>query len=266
MSKTFRNKVVWITGGGSGIGRAMALEFARQGARVAVSGRREHRLEETVEEIDNAGGEGLAVPCDVTEESQIEDAVAAVVEAFGRLDVAIANAGFGLSGPLEELSAEDWRRQLDVNVVGAAVTARHALPELRKTDGRLALIGSVAGMVPTPGSGAYAASKYAVRAIGQTFAMELADESVSCTLVEPGFVESEISQVDNEGEFHEEWEDRRPQTFMWPADKAARTIVDAIAKRKREFIFTGHGKLAAFIGRHAPGIVHHAVTKFGLKR
>jgi short-subunit dehydrogenase len=102
-----------------------------------------------------------------------------------------------------------------------------------------------------------------VRAIGQTLAMELANEDVSCTLVQPGFVSSEIGQVDNEGNFHDEWEDKRPQQLMWSAEKAAKTIVKAIEKRKREFTFTGHGKVAAFFGKHAPGVVHHAITKFG---
>jgi NAD(P)-dependent dehydrogenase (short-subunit alcohol dehydrogenase family) len=262
MSK-FKNKTVWITGGGSGIGRALAHEFARRGADVAVSGRRVDRLEETVEQVEGFGGRGLAVQCDVTVEDDVIAAVQQVVDHFGRLDVAIANAGFGVGGKVEDLSADEWRRQLDVNVVGAAITARHALPHLRKTDGRVALMGSVAGMVTQPGNSAYSASKYAVRAIGQGLAMELANEKVSCTLIQPGFVSSEIGQVDNAGEFHEEWQDKRPQKLMWDAEKAAGVIVDAIAKRKREFTFTGHGKVAAFFGKHAPGLVHHALTKFG---
>jgi NAD(P)-dependent dehydrogenase (short-subunit alcohol dehydrogenase family) len=258
----FKNKVVWITGGGSGIGRALAVEFARRGADVAVSGRRVGKLEETVEQVESLGGRGLAVQCDVTVEDDVVVAVQEVVDEFDRLDVAIANAGFGVGGKIEDLSAEEWRRQFDVNVVGAAITARHALAHLRKTDGRVVLMGSVAGMVTQPGNTAYSASKYAVRALGQGLAMELAGEAVSCTLVQPGFVASEIGQVDNAGEFHGEWQDKRPQQLMWPADKAARVIVDAIAKRKRDFTFTGHGKVAAFLGKHAPGLVHHAMTKF----
>ncbi|MFP4598164.1 MAG: SDR family NAD(P)-dependent oxidoreductase [Persicimonas sp.] len=259
---TFKNKSIWITGGGSGIGRALAVEFARQGARVAVSGRRLGKLEESVEAINAAGGTGLAVQCDVTEEQQVIAAVEQVVDEFGGLDVSIANAGFGVGGRVEDLSADDWRRQFDVNVVGAAITARHSLPELRKTDGRVVLMGSVAGTIAQPGNSAYCASKYAVRAIGQALAMELSGESVSCTLVQPGFIESEIGQVDNKGQFREDWTDKRPQQLMWPADKAARVIVRAIDKRKREFTFTGHGRVVSFFGKHMPGVVHHAITKF----
>ena len=260
MSKRFDNKVVWITGGGSGIGREMAMEFARRGAIVAISGRRLDRLEDTASSIRELGTKALAVQCDVTDERAVEAAVAAVAAEFGQLDVAVANAGYGVSGPIEDLSADDWRRQFDVNVVGLAMTVKYAMPHLRESRGRVALIGSVAGEIASPGSGAYSASKYAVRAIGQVLSMELAGKGVTCTLVQPGFVESEIALVDNSGNFREEWTDKRPQALLWPTDKAARTIVDAIYKRKRDFTFTAHGKVAGFLGRHAPGFVHFAIT------
>ena len=260
------DEVVWITGGGSGIGRGIALEYARRGARVAVSGRRADKLREVTAAIDAAGGKGLAVPCDVTDEQQVRAAAAAVVEAFGQLDVAIANAGFSVSGPIERLSAEDWRRQLDVNVVGAAITASAALPELRKTHGRLGLVGSVAGFVATPGSGAYSTSKFAVRAIALTLAQELNGSGVSVTGIHPGFVESDIARVDNEGVFHEDRKDKRPAKLMWKTGDAARVCVKAMDARKREFVFTGHGKLGAFLGQHFPGLVHFVITRFGQKQ
>ncbi len=263
MSKTFAGKVVWITGGSAGIGREMAFEFARQGARVAVSGRRKDRLDEVVSEVEQLGAEGLAVPCDVTVEAEVEAAVAQILDHWSRLDVAVANAGFGVSGKVEELTADDWRRQFDVNVVGAAITARHAIPALRETKGRLGLTGSVAGLMASPGAGAYHASKYALRALGQVLSLELDGSGVTCTTIHPGFVESEIAQVDNEGNFREDWTDRRPAALMWPTDKAAKVMVAAIRKRKREYVFTAHGKAAAFLGKHAPGVLHFAMTKFG---
>ena len=261
MEKTFKNKVVWITGGGSGIGLAIALEFAQQGARVAVSGRRADRLDGAVKQIDAAGGSGFAVACDVADEEQVKSAVATIVEKWDRLDVAVANAGFAVAGKVEKLTAEDWRRQLDVNVVGAAVTCRHAIPELRKTGGRIGLIGSISAMLASPGFAAYTASKYAVRALGQCLALELHGSGVSCTTVHPGYVESDIAKVDNMGNFDPNRVDKRPKKMMWKTDAAARVIVGAIAKRKREHTFTGHGKLAAWAGRHVPGIVHFAMRQ-----
>jgi len=261
MARRFENKVVWITGGGSGIGKALALAFGKEGAIVAVSGRREDRLQQVVDELAAQGGKGLVVRCDVTDEASVAEAVQKVVRNLGGLDVAVANAGFSVAGRIEKLSAADWRRQLDVNVIGVAMTARYAIPHLRDRKGRLALIGSVASMMATPGIGAYAASKYAVRAIGQALAAELHGSGVTCTTIHPGYIESEIAQVDNQGRFDPQREDRRPKNLMWPADRAARVMVDAIAKRKREYTFTGHGKIGAFAGRHAPGLVHFSMTR-----
>ncbi|HHO52561.1 MAG TPA: SDR family NAD(P)-dependent oxidoreductase [Deltaproteobacteria bacterium] len=236
----------------------MALELARRGARVAVSGRRGDRLQEVVEQIGALGGEGLAVPCDCTEEEQVRDAVAAVIEAWDQLDVAIANAGFAVGGAVEELTADDWRRQLDVNVVGVAMTARYAIPHLRATRGRLALVGSVSGLAYVPNNSAYQASKAAVLALGRTLAMELAPDGISCTTLQPGFVRSEIAQVDNQGRFDPERVDRRPQALMWETEPAARRMIDAIERRRVEHTFTGHGRFAAFLGRHLPWVIQLA--------
>ncbi|MDQ3037959.1 MAG: SDR family NAD(P)-dependent oxidoreductase [Myxococcota bacterium] len=264
MSKrAFEGQVAWVTGAGSGIGRALALELAREGAVVAVSGRRQERLEEVAREIEGEGGRALAVPCDVTDEADVERAVETIVGAHGRLDLAVANAGFSIAGTIRNLTAEDWRRQLDTNVVGAAITARHALPHLERTKGRIALVGSVSALLPSPRMGAYTASKYALRAIGQTLSIELAGSGVSCTLVHPGFVESEIAKVDNAGRFDASREDKRPRQLMWPADRAAREMLAAIRRRKREHVFTGHGKIGAAIGQHAPGLAHLIMTRSG---
>src|SRR5690606_10644278 len=144
------------------------------------------------------------------EEEQVRRAADAVVRQLGRLDVAMANAGFGVTGPIEALGFDEWRRQFDVNVIGAAMTAKHALPHLRAAKGRLGLVGSVAAFVPLAPFGPYAASKYALRAIGQTLAVELAGTGVSVTTLHPGFVESEIAQVDNTGVFNPGRADPRP--------------------------------------------------------
>ncbi|MBI4701239.1 MAG: SDR family oxidoreductase [Deltaproteobacteria bacterium] len=266
MRDWFRDKVAWVTGAGSGIGREIALELGRQGAAVAVSGRRPDRLEDVTAAIEALGVPALSVPCDVRAEPEVAAAVARVVERFGRLDVAVANAGVSVNGRVADLDAEQWRRQLDTNVVGVALTARHALGELRKQGGRLCLVGSVAGFVTAPGFGAYHASKYAVRALGQTLAMELHGTGTSCTAVHPGFVESEIAQVDGQGRFDPSRPDRRPRKLMWPAERAGRAIVRALCKRKREVVFTGHGHIVAWAGMHVPWLVHLLMTRSAMLR
>lgn len=264
MARRFDGQVVWITGGGSGIGRSLALGFAREGAVVAVSGRRRDKLDEVVAAVTAAGGRGLAVTCDVVDEDDVRRAADEVASALGRLDVVVANAGFAVMGRIEDLSAADWRRQLETNVVGLASTVRFALPHLRKTRGRIALVSSVSGVLATPAGGAYSASKFAVRAIGLTLQSELAGSGVSCTTILPGFVESEIGQVDNEGRHDPARKDKRPAKLMWTSEKAARVMVNAIHARKREFVFTGHGKVGAFVGQHFPLAVPRLLALTGL--
>lgn len=268
MSGKFSEQIVWITGGGSGLGREMAKEFAREGAHVVVSGRRIENLEETCDEIALEGHDATAMVCDVRDEAAVEAVVQAILSTFGTLDVVVANAGYAAAGEIGTLPADVWRDQLETNVVGLTNTVRSSLPALRESKGRLALLGSVAGLISMPGTGPYHASKFAVRAVGETLALELYGSGVTCTTIHPGFVSSQIGRVDNQGRFDETRKDPRPARLMWSPDDAARVMVRAIYRRKREFVFTGHGKIAGFLGRHFPGLVYFAITRgrLGYKR
>jgi short-subunit dehydrogenase len=257
----FKNKIIWITGASSGLGRYMAYEFAKQGAKLALSARRKDQLDEVLAIVRSLGGEGLVVPCDVLVEKEIEDAVQAIVKHYGRMDVTIANAGYGVVGKIKNLSTQEWRRQLDVNVIGLALTFKYAYPHLQESKGSIVLIGSVATYVPNPGVGAYGASKAAVHSIGQTLHLELKGTGVNCTVIHPGFVDSDIARVDNQGILHPDNKDPRPANLMWPTDKAAKVMVRAIAKKKKVYVFTGHGKVLAFIGQHFPAIARWLVGK-----
>ncbi len=261
----FDGKVVWITGASSGLGRAMALAFARLGATVAVSARRAEKLDELIREIEQQGGVGLALPCDVTVEDQQIAAVAHIMSELGRLDVAVANAGFSVSGPFESLCAADWDRQMTLNVTALTVTARQSLPHLKKTGGRLVLIGSASAFVPVPNAAPYAASKAAVHSIGQTLQIELQGTGVTCTTIHPGFVESNIARVDSQGVFHPEAHDPRPARLMWTTERAVGVMVRAIEKRRKVHVFTGHGRLAHWTGRFFPGLARLAMKRVGVR-
>jgi NAD(P)-dependent dehydrogenase (short-subunit alcohol dehydrogenase family)/acyl dehydratase len=252
----FDDRVVWITGGGSGIGRAVAVAFAREGASVAVSGRRAEKLTETVTAIETVGARALAMPCDVLDEASIAAAVRRVVDTWGSIDVAVANAGYSVMGWIEDIDLAYWRRQFDVNVFGLVATVRAALPELRKTRGRLVLIGSVAAFAIPRKGGVYAASKAAVRVIGEALSTELRGSGVSCTTVHPAYVESEIVRVDNDGRLREDRRDPRPRWLVWKADEAAKAIVNASHRRRRELVLSIYGKLAVGASRLAPGVLH----------
>jgi short-subunit dehydrogenase len=195
----------------------------------------------------------------------MERAAAAARGAFGRLDVVVANAGFGVVGPLERLALEDYRRQFETNVFGVLRTVYATLDDLRASRGRLAIVGSVAGHVATPGSSPYAMSKFAVRALAEALGHELAPAGVSVTLVSPGFVESEIRRVDNHGVVREDSPESVPAWLLVSAPRAARVIVRAVARRRREVVVTGHGKVAVFFQRHLPWLVAAGIRTFGVR-
>ncbi|MGH2356528.1 MAG: SDR family NAD(P)-dependent oxidoreductase, partial [Candidatus Limnocylindria bacterium] len=251
----FAGSVVLITGASSGIGAALAREFARQGADVVLTARRVDRLTALAEEITRGGRRALALPCDVTVDGQIEGAVATACRRFGRLDVVVANAGFGVVGPVERLRLTDYRRQFETNVFGVLRTAQAGIEDLKRARGRLVIVGSVSGHISTPGSSPYSMSKFAVRALAEALGHELAPAGVSVTLVSPGFVESEIRRVDNEGVLRAEAPDTIPAWLRMPAAKAARQIVRAVARRRREVVITGHGKIVVWLQRHVPWLV-----------
>ena len=258
--------VVFITGASSGIGEALAREWARRGADLALTARRVDRLERLATDLEaQHARRPLVIPCDVTRDGDLERAVAHTLESFGRLDVAVANAGFGVVGPVAALSLDDYRRQFETNVFGVLRTVYATLPGLRATRGRLAIIGSVSGYLGMPGTSAYAMSKFAVRALAYALNLELHREGVSVTLISPGFVESEIHQVDNRGVFNPDARNAAPRWLRMRVDRAARKIVRAVARRRVELIFPGHGKLAVFFQRHVPWLLRGAVRTFGIK-
>ena len=260
---TYAGKVALITGASAGIGAALARELAREGADLVLTARREDRLRDLAREIEAMGRHAIVVGCDVTRDGDLERAVAAAVERYGRLDIAIANAGFGVVGRAEELTLDDFRRQLETNVFGVLRTLYASLPELRKTRGQFVVVGSVAGHVPTPATSAYSMSKFAVRGFAESIHDELAASGVSLTLVSPGFVDSDIRRVDNHGKVDEGAPDPVPAWLRMPADRAARTIVRAIHRRRREVVVTGHGKALVLLYRHAPWLVQFVLARAG---
>jgi NAD(P)-dependent dehydrogenase (short-subunit alcohol dehydrogenase family) len=202
---------------------------------------------------------------DVTVEGDVERAVAAARQRFGRIDVVIANAGFGVVGPVEGLALADYRRQFETNVFGVLRTVQATLGDLKASRGRLAIIGSVSGHVATPGSSPYAMSKFAVRALAEALGHELAGDGVSVTLLSPGFVASELRRVDNRGRLSERAGDPIPAWLVVPTERAARRMVTAIARRRREAVITAHGRAFVFVHRHVPWLTAAVIRRFGVR-
>lgn len=252
---TMRDQVALITGASSGIGAALARELGRRGLRLVLCARRVDKLESLATELRTAGAQVLVVQSDVTRDGDLEAAVDAAVRTFGGLDLAVANAGFGVAGQLARLSVDDVRRQFETNFYGALRTFKASHEALRKSRGRLVLVGSVAGFFAVPGQLAYSSSKFALRALAEGLAAELAADGISVTHIAPGFIESEIRQIDNQGRYHPDAEEHWPRWLIMPAAEAARQIADATERRERQRVITRHGKLIVALNSHAPGLV-----------
>lgn len=251
----FHNKVVFITGASAGIGAALAREFAHQGADLVLTARRVDRLDTLAQEIQKLGRKALPLACDVTQDGDLETAVQTALKEFGKIDIVIANAGFGVAGKLKKLTLGDYRRQFETNVFGVLRTIYASLNALKQSQGTLVLLGSVAGYVALPGSSPYGMSKFAIHALAGAITPELKADGISVVLIAPGFVESEIRQVDNLGKLQAHTPDPIHERLRMPTDKAAKHIIQAIAQKRPEQIITFHGKVVVFIRRHFPWII-----------
>ena len=188
-------KVAVVTGASSGIGEATAEALAKEGAAVVVAARREDRLAGLVERIENEGGRVLAAVCDVTDESQAHGLIQKAREEFGSVDILVNNAGVMLLSTVGKGLSEEWRQMFEVNVLGLLYATDAAIAVMKEQgSGHLVNISSVAGRkVTRDSSGVYAGSKFAVVAISEGLRQELLEDSIRVTVVEPGAVETELT-------------------------------------------------------------------------
>lgn len=199
MNLPLEKTVALVTGASSGIGEASALALAKAGAAVALVARREARLQSLAKRIEEAGGRALVIGADITAEAQAREAVEQTVKHFGRLDTLVNNAGVMLLGPIAGANVEEWRRMMDLNVMGLLYCTSAAVPHLldaasggprRVAD--IVNVSSVAGRLVRMGSGVYNATKHAVGAFSESLRQELSTRHVRVSLVEPGATDTEL--------------------------------------------------------------------------
>lgn len=192
-----KGKVALVTGASSGIGAASARLLAEKGARIAALGRTQDELEEYVQTLTDAGHEAIPVLADISDEQQMQAAMQQVIDTWGRLDIVFANAGInGVWAPIEELSADEWQKTLDINLTGTFYTVKYAYPHLKKQGGAIVVTASVNGtrIFSNTGATAYSCTKAAQVAFVKMTAIEFAPHKVRINVICPGAIDTEISE------------------------------------------------------------------------
>ena len=190
-------KVAVITGTGSGIGRATALLLAQQGAKVGAIDRTPESSQETIDKIQQAGGEAISAIADISQPEPMQQAIQTIGEKWGRIDIVFANAGInGVWAPLEELSPEEWDKTININLRGTFLTVKYAVPYLKRQGGSVIITSSVNGtrMFSNTGATAYSCTKAAQVAFTKMVALELAEHRVRVNVVCPGAIDTKISE------------------------------------------------------------------------
>lgn len=189
-----KDKVAIVTGGGQGIGRAIAMEFAKEGAKVTINARRLEPLNEVVNEIREAGGEALAVVGDVSKMADVDRIIETTVNTYGKLDILVNNAGILISADVENHSEQIWDDTMDINVKGTFLCIQRALPEMIKQGkGKIINVASIAGQIGFPNAAAYCASKGAIMGLTKALAMELAPKKINVNAIGPGDIRTPLN-------------------------------------------------------------------------
>ena len=246
MKYDWTQKVVLITGASSGIGRALALELGRRGARVALTARRAEELLKVAEEVSRAGGQALALVADVRRAEEINGAAGRVREKWGRVDVLVANAGMSSTTAGTHLDAVEVGDVINVNVIGVVNSVAAVLPDMiRRGDGHLVAISSLASYRGMPKSGAYSASKAAVSTFFESMRVDLRKSGVAVTTIHPGFIRTPMTA-----------KRKKKLPFLLEVDDAACRIIKAVERRARTYAFPWQLASLVRVIRHMPGALY----------
>ncbi len=253
------DKVVFITGASSGIGRSLAFAFGLAGAKIAICARHPDALNQVSQELQNAGIDVLALTADVSHEADVKRVVEQTVTRFGRLDILINNAGITMRSMLVDTDPAVIQKVMDVNFMGTVYATRYALPHIQQTKGSIVGISSIAGYRGLPVRSGYSASKFAMNGFLEALRTELLHSGVHVLTACPGFTASNIrfSALDAHGQVA--GETVRDEAGMMSADECAGHILRAVRSRKRELILTTQGKITVFLNKWLPALTDRLV-------
>jgi len=259
IKSNYHNKVVIITGASSGIGKACAFEFTRQGAKVVLASRRENELKKIEDEIKRQGGDTIFIKTDVRKIEDCENLIEKAVEKYHRIDVLINNAGISMRANFEDTDLSVIKELMDTNFYGAVYCTKFALPYLLKQKGSLIGISSITGLTPLPGRTGYAASKYAMDGFLNTLRLENVKKGLHVLIVHPGFTSSNIRKEALTKNGTPQKETPRNEEKMMSSEKVAQIIARATVKREKDLILTREGRLVVWLHRFFPNLTDRII-------
>lgn len=259
----FLNKVVVVTGGSDGIGKALVEAFLQQGAKVATCGRNYDKLYQL--QSTHSGQPLFIHTADVSKEQDCKQFIDQVIKSFGTIDILINNAGVSMRALVEDVELDTIRKVMDINFWGTVCCSKFALPHIIKNKGTIVGVSSIAGYRGLPGRSGYSASKFAVHGWLEALRTELLDSGVNVMWVCPGFTSSNIRNAALNKAGQSQGESPMDEGKMMSSEECAQHILKAIEKRKRTIVLTFTGKETVFLNRFLPSLADKLVRKFFFK-
>jgi short-subunit dehydrogenase len=263
MSNFFKDKVVAITGGSDGIGRALVDELIARGAKVATCGRNQDKLYDL--QVKNPGVLLHTIVADVSSYSDCANFISSTITTFGGIDILINNAGISMRALLQDLELDVLKKVMDINFYGTVYCTKLALESIIKNKGTIVGVSSIAGYRGLPGRSGYSASKFAVNGWLEALRTEMLDTGVNVMWVCPGFTASNIRNTALNNKGNQQGESPMNEGELMSAEVCAKHILKAIEKRKRTLVLTFTGKRAVFMNKFFPRLTDRLVKKFFLK-
>lgn len=256
-----KDKVVIITGGSSGIGKALAIEFGKHGSKIVITGRNQGTLDQANSTLKSLGVDCLAVQSDVSIVADCSQLVNMALNEYGKIDVLINNAGISMRASFEDLELDVIKSVMDINFQGAVNITKFCLPQILKNKGSILGISSIAGYRGLPGRAGYSASKFALQGFLEVLRAELVHRGVHVLIAAPSFTASNIRKKALSADGNAQEESPRKEEKMMMPEEVARKIYRATVKRKRVLVFTFQGKLVRLLSYLAPGLMDKMVYK-----
>ncbi len=254
-----KDKVVIITGGSSGIGKAMAEVFGLNGSKIFITGRNLTDLHQAVTDLKSKGIDAHGFQADVSVEDDNRKMAEEAIQKFGRIDVLINNAGISMRALFSEVDLDVVKKVMDINFYGVLYATKSCLPEIMKHKGSVVGISSIAGYRGLPGRTGYSASKFALNGFLEVLRTEMLKKDVHVLTACPGFTASNIRKRSLTKDGTSQGESPRDEAAMMSAEECAQHIYKATVKRKKILILTGQGKLTVFLNKFLPGLTDKLV-------